>query len=207
MAKNVFISFRFSDGYKYKEELAKLFSESEDTVDFSEDEDRSGLSDAGIKRYLYDKLSRSSVTIVILTPQAINYHKNAWGKYDDWMYDEMRYSLEDRGYNRTNGLIAVYVPEAEQYIINKSSHRCDVCQKTSTVNTILPFENLVFKNMMNIKFDYKTNKCNGVFDANYDSYCSLISYEEFKKNFAEYIEIASEKRTSKYKYDIKAHMQ
>lgn len=207
MAKNVFISFRFSDGYKYKEELAKLFSESEDTVDFSEDEDRSGLSDDTIKRYLYDKLSRSSITIVILTPQAVNHRKNAWGKYDDWMYDEIRYSLEDRGYNRTNGLIAVYVPEAEQYIMNKTTHQCEICKKASTVDNIYPFDNLVYKNLTNVKAGYKKNKCSNIYDANYDSYCSLISYEEFKKNFSEYISIASEKREEKYKYNIKVHMQ
>lgn len=35
MARNVFISFRYSDGNEYKEELARLFNASEDTVDFS----------------------------------------------------------------------------------------------------------------------------------------------------------------------------
>lgn len=207
MAKNVFISFRFADGYKYKEELAKLFSEFEDTVDFSEDQDRSGLSDETIRRYLYGKLSRSSITIVILTPQAVNHQKNIWGQYYDWMYDEIRYSLEYRGYNRTNGLIAVYVPEAEKYILEKTSHYCDICKKTSSVINVKQFDNLVFKNMMNVKLNYKKNKCYNIYDANYDSFCSLISYEDFKNNFSEYIEIASEKRENRNKYNVKAHMQ
>ncbi len=45
MARNVFISFQYADGHEYKDELAGLFDASEDTVDFSEDEDRSQMSD------------------------------------------------------------------------------------------------------------------------------------------------------------------
>ena len=63
MAKNVFISFRYSDGHWYKDALSKLFDGYSDTVDFSEDEDRSRMSEVTIKNYLYGKLRRSSVTI------------------------------------------------------------------------------------------------------------------------------------------------
>src|SRR5690554_5663780 len=105
MARNVFVSFRFSDGEEYKNELCKNFSE-EDVIDYSEYEDRSELSEDSIREYLYSKLKKSSITIVILTPAAVNYKKDIWGKYDDWLYDELRYSLEDRNENRTNGVIA-----------------------------------------------------------------------------------------------------
>ncbi len=40
------------------------------------------------------------------------------GDYDDWMYDEIRYSLESREGNRTNGLVAVYTPEVADLLIN-----------------------------------------------------------------------------------------
>ena len=66
MANNVFISFRFADGYKYKDSLSNLFDGNNDTVDFSEDQDRSQMSEETIRRYLYSKLKRSSVTIVLL---------------------------------------------------------------------------------------------------------------------------------------------
>ena len=62
MARNVFISFRYSDGITYKNELAKLFDQYYDTVDFSEDQDRSKMSEETIRQYLYSKLRRSSVT-------------------------------------------------------------------------------------------------------------------------------------------------
>ena len=112
MGRNVFISFRYEDGISYKNSLANLFSLDRDTVDFSEDVDRLWKSEETIKKYLYKKLRRSSVTIGLLTPLAVN-HKHNWrGEYDDWMYDEIRYSLEDRDNNRTNGIVAVYTPEA-----------------------------------------------------------------------------------------------
>ena len=77
MAKNVFISFRFSDGNRYKEYLSGLFDKYSDTIDYFEDVDRSRMSDVTIKQYLYGKLRRSSVTIVLLTPSVVN-HKRNW---------------------------------------------------------------------------------------------------------------------------------
>lgn len=192
MAKNVFISFRYRDGHTYKEILEGLFNRSEDTVDFSEDQDRSNMSEATIRNYLYSKLRRSSVTILIITPEAIN-HKKGYCGYDDWIYDELRYSLEDRENNRTNGLIAVYTPEAA----------AKICQKNQNGNTtIYEFDNLARRNMMNVKSSYKTNQEPGVYDRNYDSYCSLVSFDEFRRDFANLIEIAEWKRDNKHRYDI-----
>ena len=193
MANNVFISFRYSDGIKYKEELSRKFENSNDTLDFSEDEDRSKYTEETIRDFLYGKLRRSSVTIVLLTPNAINHEKNFLGQYDDWMYDEIRYSLEDRENNRTNGLVAVYTPEAKSYLMYDSLHRCQNCGKTSVVKTIRSVDNLFRKNMMNIKESFKNNKCIGVYNGDLDSYCSLISYEDFIDNFDKYIRIAEEK--------------
>ena len=68
MAWNVFISFRFADGRKYKEYLSNLLLRNDSTVDFSEDEDRSQMSDETIRQYLYDKLRHSSIMIGLLTP-------------------------------------------------------------------------------------------------------------------------------------------
>lgn len=193
MAKNVFISFRFSDGKRYKDYLSRLFDKYSDTVDFSEDVDRSQMSDDTIKQYLYRKLRRSSVTIVLLTPSAVNHKSNWRGYYDDWMYDEIRYSLESREGNRTNGLVAVYTPEAANLLVNVQS------SGTVSVNSV---DNLFRKNMMNVKPQYKKNPTPGRFDKDYDSYCSLIEWEEFVNDIGKYINIASQKRDNIYKYDI-----
>lgn len=193
MAKNVFISFRYSDGNYYKEYLSNLFDICSDTVDFSEDVDRSNMSDYTIKQYLYNKLRRSSVTIILLTPSAVNHKKNRRGAYDDWMYDEIRYSLEDRDGNRTNGLIAVYTPEAENMLVSKSYFGIVHVKKV---------DNLFRRNMMNVKQHYKRNPKSNNFDRNYDSYCSLIEWNEFINNIEMFIDIATQKRDDIYKYEI-----
>ena len=194
MANNVFISFRYSDGIKYKEKMVELFDKSEDTVDFSEDIDRSNLSDNMIQKCLYGKLKKSSVTILILTPGSINHNKIQYtGTYNDWIYDELRYSLEDRENNRTNGMIAVYTPEAKNIICSCVS---------PNILQIKNFDNLARANMMNVKPEYKMEKKYGQYNKKYDSYCSLFSFEEFYHNYSSLIEDAVWKRNNKNKYNI-----
>lgn len=201
MSRRVFISFRYSDGHRYKEYLDKLFSNTDTVINHSESEDRSNLSEDTIKNYLYNKLKNTSVTIVILTPEAIEHKKiitNFGYKIDDWMYDEIRYSLDDRENNRCNGLIAVYTPETEKLIISRSDD--------SDLITIKKFNNLVSENMFNIKDYYKHNSKTNIYDANWDHYCSLISWNEFIKNYDKYIECAENKRDNKEQYKINKRM-
>lgn len=205
MARNVFVSFRFSDGESYKEKLCEKFN-SEDVIDFSEHEDRSNLTDESIRKYLYNKLKRTSITIIILTPNAVNYNKDYFGNYDDWLYDELRYSLEDREENRTNGVVALYTTEAEDLLFDHSTHICNVCNKKSNVKSIKNFENLVRKNMMNIKLSYKKNQCIGIYDSLEDSYCSLVSYDSFIENIDLYLDNAIDKRNRKSEFKLEKRM-
>lgn len=202
MATNVFISFRFTDGNDYKERLDTVLEGSGNVRNFSENKDRSNMSDDTIKKYLYDKLRETSVTIVILTPQAVQYKtKQIWsdGQFrtvpDDWLYDELRYSLEDREDNRTNGVIAIYTPEARDLIMSSSTHSCYKCNYQPTnITTIHDFNNLVRKNMFNIKDEYKNHQCSDVYDHLNDHYISLISFEEFIEKYKHYIDNAVSKR-------------
>ena len=197
MARNVFISFRYSDGINYKRRLTELFNSYYYTVDFSEDQDRSRMTEETIRQYLYSKLRKSSVTIILLTPQAVN-HKKKWnGEYDDWMYDEIRFSLEDRENNRTNGLVAVYTPEAEHLLVKQGF------DGSTIVNDV---DNLFRKNMMNVKTTYKKHPNANTYDRDYDSYCSLIPWSEFVSNIGKYIDLAFEKRNAGYKYNIVKRM-
>lgn len=207
MATNVFISFRSNDGMEQKERLVEKFGSTDSVVDYSEDIDRSGESEETIRKYLYDKLRETSVTIVILTPNAIRYKKDYQQNIDDWMYDELRYSLEDRENNRTNGAIALYTEPSKQYLIKTSRHTCDVCNIIKDTSTILSFDNLVRKNVMNIKEPYKLNKCKGLYDRLEDSYISLVSFEDFIDNSDKYISNAVEKRDRKDNFDIRKRMQ
>lgn len=192
MARNVFVSFRYADGHEYKERLCKLFDSNDDTIDFSEDEDRSKYTEDTIKKYLYSKLKRSSVTIVILTPEAINHRKNWRGQYDDWMYDEIRYSLEDREDNKTNGLIAVYTKEAAAELVIPHEYYTEVKN----------FDNLCRDNMFNVKPQYKICSDPLMYNSCYDCYCTLVSLEEFEKNITDYIDMAVEKRNALEKYNL-----
>lgn len=197
MARRVFVSFRYSDGHLYKERLERLFDSSTEIINCSEDVNRSGKSDYTIQNYLYSKLRSTSVTIVLLTPNALIHKKDFWGGYDDWMYDEIRYSLEDRENNRCNGLIAVYTPEAANRVV----------RKTSESTSILQFDNLTRENMFNIKPAYKFNPKPDVYDRNYDSYCSCISWEDFVSNYDYYIDLAVKKREVSYKYNLVKRLQ
>ena len=194
MAWNVFISFRFADGIQYKEYFSKLLLRNYSTVDFSEDEDRSQMSDETIRQYLYGKLRHSSITIVLLTPQAVNHRKNWYGMYDDWIYDEIRYSLEDREQNRTNGMIAVYTPEAAHMLVYP--------RPGTGTETIIDVDNLFRKNMMNVKPLYKVDPRPDIFDPDYDSYCSLIPWNLFINNIDNYVDIAVAKRNIIERYNI-----
>ena len=202
MATKVFISFRFSDGKEIKDELVDLFDESTEVINRSEDVDRSQMSEDTIQEYLYEKLKDTSVTIVLLTPEAVSYRKNWIGNYDDWLYDELRYSLEDRNNNRTNGVVAVYTDDAKDMILESSSHYCSHCQETKSCRTLKFFDNLARKNMLNIKQSYKKNLCNDLYDDSHDSYISLVSLEEFKQDHTKYIDNAKDKRDRLHEFNI-----
>lgn len=205
MATNVFISFRASDGMKYKEELDTLFSSDVSVRNYSEDEDRSDMSERTIQEYLYSKLKETTLTIVILTPNAVNYSKNR-NQYDDWMYDELKYSLDDRIDNRTSAVLALYTDSSKDYLFTNNFHECSVCGEKSTVHSMKDFDNLVRKNMMNIYPKYKKNKCLGIFDSLDDSFISLVSFEDFKENYSRYIDGSLEKRERLDNFEIKKRM-
>lgn len=206
MGRNVFISFRFSDGVNYKEELSDCFDKNKYIINYSENKDRSKMPEETIKKYLYKKLKKTSVTIIILTPDAVSYKKDICDKYDDWLYDELRYSLEDREDNRTNAVVAVYTKDTAQYLYTETTHKCSGCNKDSRVKNIKKFDNLVRKNMMNIKKSKKKNQCDNIYDSLEDSYCSLIEFDEFKNNIYKYIENAISKRNRKEDFDIVKRM-
>jgi len=206
MATKVFISFRFSDGKEIKDELVDLFDESTEVINRSEDVDRSQMSKDTIQEYLYEKLKDTSVTIVLLTPEAVSYRKNWIGNYDDWLYDELRHSLEDRNNNRTNGVVAVYTDDAKDMILESSSHYCAHCQETKPCRTLKSFDNLARKNMLNIKQSYKKNPCNDLYDDSHDSYISLVSLEEFKQDYTKYIDNAKDKRDRLHEFNIYKRM-
>ncbi len=207
MKRKAFVSFRFADGSEYKDEIIELLTKKDLIIDKSESVDRSHMSEESIQEYLYEKLRDTSITIVILTPKAINYKKD-WisGKYDDWLYDELRYSLYERKGNTLNAVIAIYTEDSKSTLMYTTTKTCNECNKEHKSSTINDFENLVRKNMMNVKAQYKKNPCTGYYDSEYDSYISLVPYNDFKSNPKYYMDIALEKRSQSNNYDIVKRM-
>ncbi|KXT60078.1 hypothetical protein SORDD05_01245 [Streptococcus oralis] len=206
MATKVFISFRYSDGKNIKDELVDLFDESTEIINRSEDVDRNQMSEETIQKYLYEKLKDTSVTILLLTPEAVSYKKDWYGEYDDWLYDELRYSLEDRTNNRTNGVVAVYTDGARDKLFIEDNHYCSCCQQNQPCKILKDFDNLARKNMLNIKPNFKKELCNNLYSDEYDSYISLVSLEVFKKDYKKYIDNAKEKRDRLEEFEIKKRM-
>ncbi|MDU8969698.1 MAG: molecular chaperone Tir [Lacticaseibacillus rhamnosus] len=197
MANKVFISFRFSDGNDIKEKLVEKFDNLDYTISKSEVEDRSSMSESTIQSYLYAKLRDTSITVVLLTPEAVDHHRDGYGKMDDWMYDEIRYSLADRSQNRTNAMLAVYTTDAKAKVIVKEE---------SNVTTIASFDNLVRRNMFNVKSSKKVNPTPNLYDSLEDQYISLISLESFLENPSYYIDNALSKRDRIVDFELCEHM-
>jgi len=207
MGTNVFVSFRFKDGEELKKEIEDLFDYSTEIYNRSENVNRSEMTDETIRKYLYEKLKKTSVTIVLLTPLAVDYKKGLYsGKYNDWLYDELRYSLQDREENRTNGIVALYTDESQDQLMQNSTHTCSICNKTKSSNSLINFDNLVRKNMLNIKEQYKSEACLDLYDSEKDSYISLVHIDDFKENYADYIEKAKDKRDRQEEFELSKEM-
>src|SRR5699024_277694 len=183
-----------------------LFQFTTELIDRSEDGDRTEITEETIRNYLYEKLKETSITIVILTPKAINYRKNIFGDYDDWLYDVLRYSLEDRAKNRTNGAIALYTDESKGSLTELNTHKCTKCNAEKSSTLIKSFDILVRKNMMNVKEDYNMNICDNIYDNKKDSYISLVYFDDFKKDYKKYIDSAKEKRDREEEFDMVKRM-
>lgn len=205
--RKVFVSFRFDDGHDIKEDVIEVLENEGLIIDKSEDVDRSHLSEESIREYLFKKLKDSSITIVLITPKAVNYKKDYLGNYDDWLYDELRYSLYNRENNPINGVIALYTDDSKKYLIEQVRHSCEVCNEESVVNNIKSFDNLIRPNMMNVKKKHKRNDCVEIYDGDYDSYISLISLNKFLDDPSHYLEVATEKRKNASNYEVRVRMK
>ncbi|EPM6975213.1 hypothetical protein ACTPIU_001770 [Enterococcus faecalis] len=60
--------------------------------------------------------------------------------------------------------------------------------------------------MLNVKNDYKSNQCMGLYDRNKDSYISLVHIDDFKADYATYITNAKNKRDRKEEFDLVKRM-
>ena len=94
-------------------------------------------------------------------------------------------------------LIIVYTKDAKSLVIDS---------ETDDLIVVSDFDNLVRKNMMNVKSDKKVCPDEGRYDLLLDSYASLISYDLFLSNPQKHIDNAIEKRNRKDDFNLVKRM-
>lgn len=196
MARKTFISYKYSEACKLRDEILKALGEeamyyqgeTSDSPDLTDDKTET------IKKKLTDMMYNTSVTIVILSPNIIK------SKWVDW---ELEYSLKeisrkDRK-SKTNGIVAV---------IMKYNNSYEWLIKTGTNchgnNTISFYEKKLYpiinKNHFNSNPEkWHCDKCK-TYDSFLGSYISYVKEDDFLNDPTLYIENAYDKseKTSEY---------
>jgi hypothetical protein len=217
--KKVFVSYKYSDvvegrenTFNYRDELIKKLGddglrhkgedeESFDMEDFSDDE---------IYQKIAPYIKKSSITVVLITPNA---------KHSKWIPWEISLSLRERVYkeeqNMTrNGLIGVYLPLDKNlnpvengtdysYYINKKS-----CGTTTHFTDKFP--KMIQDNTFNLKNgDHKCDNgcCDKVYDSSTGSYMQLIKWEDFISDMKIYIDKAWKRRNNFNNYECRVNLK
>ncbi len=227
MGRKIFVSYKYADtqvqdldvyeefeflGTKYKtkiqttarhyvNELDEILEE-EDHIFKGEDDEESmdSLSDSTIASKLGDKIFDSSITIILISKGMKN---SSLPENEQWIPWEISYSLREQsrnyGSSKTNGLIAVVLPDqfgSYEYYITR-----DVECNCRTLKTDFLF-NILSDNMFNVK-EPDRRLCNGswVYSGN-SSYIQSVKWEDFIKNPTKYINKAAELRDKKNEFKL-----
>lgn len=212
---NVFISYSFDASREIKEEMAKRLSDASYAVDFSEKHDISDESDEVIWNYLKNRISGSSVMIIIYSrdfernrggkafsvkdSEIYSYGKTPFKK-QGWIYREIRCALREEKDNALNGIIVVMPDDIYNQLYSSSS-----CAKTGTRTVNLNREiypPILKENYNNKKQGKNTTQCGCCFNIVDDSYIPVVKLSTFNSNMKYYIELAKEKRNHAGDYNI-----
>ncbi|SMM99046.1 hypothetical protein SPONN_230 [uncultured Candidatus Thioglobus sp.] len=187
MGRKVFVSYKHSDD-SVKNLTGYCNNTVRDYVDYltdntlkndvykgEGDEDLSDFKDDTIKNRLKDKIHDSSVTLVLISPNMKDLHKQ---ESDQWIPWEISYSLKEITRNdqtsHINGVLAVVLPDIYgNYSYFVQENTCNVCHSNTTKTDTL-FQ-ILGENMFNAKILNPTN-CN---------YCK--SYSEGKRSYIEHV--------------------
>jgi MTH538 TIR-like domain (DUF1863) len=199
MAKKTFISYKYSEARNIRDEILDSLGDDASYYvgETADSPDLTNTTIENIKRNLRDMIHKTSVTIVVISP---NYAQSKW---IDW---EIEYSLkeiprQDR-ISRTNGVVGVVMKVNGSYdwLIEKSKSDDD-CTIRTIKNDNLTY--LVKKNRYNLISDekYACSHCKSYSQLD-GSYIALIEEELFLKNPSKYIENAFKKSQSLDDYDL-----
>jgi len=190
MARKTFISYKYSEAKELRDTIVQKMGDDAKfyTGETSDSPDMSDSTTESIKETLKDMMYRTSVTIIIISP---NMTQSEW---IDW---EIEYTLKQikRGdlTSRANGLLGVIMKYNGSYdwLISRTTKQ-DGCTARSFNESLL--YDIITKNRFNRKGaeKYSCTTCK-TFDWLQGSYMSLIDEETFLKDLDKYIENAFDK--------------
>jgi len=227
MSRKVFVSYKYKDmsvkplkPYSFIEYLDPGFSLTRAYVDFLSDKielsdhiykgeesnsDLSGYSDEYIEEKLKERISDSSVTIVLISPNMRDKNK---ADRDQWIPWEVSYSLkeikrEDRT-SHTNALLAVVLPDASgsyDYCLYKRN-----CCETECIRYETDWLFEIMKNNTFNEVSPNTKVCQDqnrrIYRGEY-SYMPIVTWEHFIENPTKQIERVCDLRDNHNdEYDI-----
>jgi hypothetical protein len=198
MARKTFISYKYSEAQKLRDDIIKELGEDASYYqgETAESPDLTDTSTENIKKNLKDMMYNTSVTIVIISPNIKS------SKWIDW---EIEYCLKeisrkDRT-SYTNGIVAVIQKVNGGYGWFKTlNQQLDGCSTSSYSSALV--HNIINKNRFNQEPKvYSCDKCKCVTEAT-ASYISYVDEDTFLSNPKKHIENAFNKSENANNYDL-----
>ncbi len=222
MGRKIFVSYKYSDDSvknlslfenstvrDYVDKFEKIIDSSDDIYKGeSDDEDLSDLEDDTIWEKLKDRIYDSSVTIVFISP---NMKETGVSDRNQWIPWEISYSLKESSRRnskgnsitgRTNAVLAVVLPDTNgSYSYYLETKYC--CANSC----IMHHTGKLFTILRENKFNYKNpNKgpCSSGSTIWHGkaSYIEAVKWEQFIKNYSNYVDEACVRRDAIDDYEI-----
>lgn len=198
MARKTFISYKFSEAQNLRDEILKALGDDGSYYqgETSDSPDLTDTSTENIKKNLADMMYKTSVTIVILSPNI---------KKSDWIDWEVEYCLKEISRegrkSKTNGIVGVVQKINRNYdwLVTKNT-KDDGC----TVRTVSkePLLDIINNNRFNREnHGHACDDCKTYSQLD-GSYIAIIDEEDFLKDPDKYIENAYSKSEVTEEFDL-----
>lgn len=216
--KKVFVSYKYSDvvhgrenTFNFRDDLIKRLGglglvhkgESEESYDLS------NLSRDQIINKIAPYVKKSSITVVLITPNAI---KSQWIPWEVSLSLRIREYKQEQNMTR-NGIIGVYLPLNINKLPDKNGNydyyfHKENCGTTVHHTKLLPkiIQDNIF-NLIDGSYTCSSGCCKDVYSSAEGSYIELVNWHSFVANIDKYIERAWARRNNFEKYDIRIKLE